>query len=47
MLISIRERVRNRYREPLSDDVPDVWKFLVKRGRLNDDFILSYHFLLF
>ncbi|GBC05371.1 hypothetical protein RclHR1_00620011 [Rhizophagus clarus] len=31
MLISIRERVRNRYREPLSDDVPEIWKFLVKR----------------
>jgi len=38
MLISIRERVRNKYREQLSEDVPDVWKFLVKRGKTNDGF---------
>ncbi|PKC60139.1 kinase-like protein [Rhizophagus irregularis] len=32
MLIRIRERVRNKYREPLSDDVPEIWKYLVKRS---------------
>ncbi|RIA81298.1 kinase-like domain-containing protein, partial [Glomus cerebriforme] len=36
MLISIRERVRKRYHEPLSDDVPDIWKFIVKRCEWND-----------
>ncbi|CAI2170324.1 14929_t:CDS:2 [Funneliformis geosporum] len=30
MLVSIRKRVRDKYREPLSAEVPDIWKFLVK-----------------
>jgi len=33
MLIKIRERVRNKYREQLSQDVPEIWKYLVKRGK--------------
>ncbi|CAG8520523.1 9216_t:CDS:2 [Funneliformis caledonium] len=33
MLVSIRKRVRDKYREPLSAEVPDMWKYLVKMGK--------------
>ena len=44
MLIKVRERVHNKYREPLSDDVPEIWKYLVKIGLIYVYFI--YHHVI-
>src|ERR1043165_7232806 len=41
ILDSIRNRVRDRYHQPFSDDVPDEWRHIVSRGECYDKPLIS------